>query len=53
MEMDDKIIVEKLKRLTSMEPKTMIHRVLRRDYKVDRLVAKYKWRYLTNKVEVV
>ena len=37
---------EKLKILGSMAPKVMIHRLLRKDFKVNKLVSKYKWRYL-------
>jgi len=38
---------EKLKILGSMAPKIMIHRLLRKDFKVNKLVSKYKWKYLT------
>lgn len=47
MEIDDKIIMKKLKRLASMEPKIMIRRILMKEYRADRLVSKYKCRYLT------
>ena len=47
MEIDDKIIMEKLNKLISMEPKIMIHRLLKRDYKMIKLVSKYELRYLT------
>jgi len=43
----DKIIVERLKKLTSMEPKIMIHRVLMNDHRANKSVSKYTWRYLT------
>lgn len=44
---DDKIIKEKLKKLVSLEPKIMIRRILMKEYRADRLVSKYEWRYLT------
>jgi len=47
MEIDDKIIMEKLNKLISVEPKIMIHRILKRDYKMIKLISKYGWRYLT------
>jgi len=47
MEIDDKIIMEELNKLISMRPKIMIHRILRKDHKMIKLVLKYKWRYLT------
>jgi len=47
MELDDRIIMKKLKKLASMEPKIMIRRTLGKDYKANRLVSKYRWRYLT------
>jgi len=47
MEIDDKIIMEELNKLISMRPKIMIHRILRKDHKMIRLVSKYKLRYLT------
>ena len=47
MELDDKIIKEKLKKLVSLEPKIMIRRILMKEYRADRLVSKYKRRYLT------
>ena len=37
---------EKLKELGSMAPKVMIHRILEQDYKANRLILKYKWKYL-------
>jgi len=37
---------EKLKILGSMAPKVMIHRLLKGDFKANKLVSKYKWRYL-------
>ena len=45
MKENDKM--EKLKELGSMDPKVMIHRTLRKDYKANKLVSKYKWKYLT------
>lgn len=39
--------MEKLNKLISMEPKIMIHRILRKDHKMIKLVLKYKWKYLT------
>lgn len=47
MEIDDKIIMEKLNKLISVDPKIMIHRILKRDCKMIKLVSKYRWRYLT------
>lgn len=47
MEIDDKIIMEKLNKLISVEPKIMIHRILKRDCKMIKLFSKYKLRYLT------
>lgn len=47
METDDKIIIKKLNKLTSVEPKIMIHRLLKRDYKMIKLISKYRWKYLT------
>lgn len=47
MEIDNKIIMGKLNKLRSMEPKIMIHRLLKKDYKMIKSVSKYKWRYLT------
>ena len=47
IDIDDKIIVEKLKKLTSMEPKVMIHRALMDDHRANKSVSKYRWRYLT------
>ena len=47
IETDDKIIVEKLKKLTSMEPRVMIHRALMNDHRANKSVSKYKWRHLT------
>jgi len=43
MKENDKI--EKLKILGSMAPRVMIHRLLRKDFKANKLVSKYKWRY--------
>jgi len=37
---------EKLKELGSMAPRVMIHRLLERDFKANKLASKYKWRYL-------
>lgn len=37
---------EKLKELGSMAPKVMIHRLLRKDFKANKLASRYKWRYL-------
>jgi len=51
MESDYRIITEKLKILGSMAPRVMIHRLLRKDFKANRLVSKYKWRYLIIKRE--
>jgi len=47
METDDKIIMEELNKLISMRPKIMIHRILKKDHKMIKLVSKYKWKYLT------
>jgi len=38
---------EILKELGSMAPKIMIHRLLKGDFKANKLASKYKWRYLT------
>ena len=43
---EDNKIMEKLKILGSMAPKVMIHRLLRKDFKANKLASKYKWRYL-------
>jgi len=45
MKENDKL--EKLKELGSMDLKVMIHRILRKDYKVNKLILRYKWKYLT------
>jgi len=37
---------KKLKELGSIAPRVMIHRLLKRDFKANKLVSKYKWRYL-------
>ena len=37
---------EKLKELGSMDPRVMIHRLLKGDFKANKLASKYKWRYL-------
>ena len=37
---------EKLKILGSMAPKVMIHRLLEKDFKANKLASKYKWKYL-------
>ena len=42
---------KKLKELGSMAPRVMIHRLLRKDFKANKLVSKYKWRYLIIKRE--
>jgi len=42
---------EKLKELGSMAPKVMIHRLLRKDFKANKLASRYKWRYLIIKRE--
>ncbi len=46
MEIDDKIIMEELNKLISMRPKIMIHRILKEDHKMIKLVSKYRWKYL-------
>ena len=38
---------KKLKELGSMDPKVMIHRTLRKDYKANKLILRYKWKCLT------
>jgi len=37
---------EKLKELGSMAPKVMIHRLLKKDFKANKLASKYRWKYL-------
>jgi len=49
MKENDKM--EKLKILGSMAPRVMIHRLLRKDLKANKLVSKYKCRYLIIKRE--
>ena len=45
--MKENVKTKKLKILGSMAPKVMIHRLLRKDLKADKLASKYKWKYLT------
>jgi len=42
---------KKLKELGSMDPRVMIHRLLRKDLKANKLASKYKRRYLIIKRE--